>query len=89
MVRNTDRLEVAFVDAEGACILLMLVVINRRHYLVSQHTGIDAVLVAQSAKIVVPGGMFVGVNSCQDPFLTMARSSLDPGRTATKRRPRN
>ena len=38
MVRNTDRLEVACVGAEGAGSLLMLATINVRHRLVSQHT---------------------------------------------------
>ena len=33
MVRNTDKLEVACVGAEGACCLLMLMTINPRHYL--------------------------------------------------------
>ena len=38
MVRNTDRLEVACVGAEGAGSLLMLATINIRHRLVDQHT---------------------------------------------------
>ena len=85
MVRNTERLDVACVGAEGACSLLMLVTTNPRHYLAISKQTINAVLVARCTIIVIGSGVFVGVNSCQDPFLTMPRSSLDSGRMATKR----
>ena len=88
MVRNTDRLEVGCVGAGGACGLLMLVTTNMRHYLAVSKQRINAVLVVESAKMIVGGGVFVGVNSCQDPFLTTPGRSLDSGRAATKRSPR-
>ena len=53
MVRNTDRLEVACVGAEGAGSLLMLATINMRHCLVIHRKTIDAVLIAQPGKMIM------------------------------------